>query len=117
MIKLSLDEAYCLDYLAILLVKTKKNSSPQNVSNYFATLNEIKEQIGGQKFFVVMNSVEFKKLHKANEEIFDAVDAAKTDLVPASVVDKLNYQRYLAKQELQKKHFDTEITEKKIGYD
>jgi hypothetical protein len=77
---------------------------------------EIKEQVGAQKMNEILDSPEYKNLVDKNEEVFEAVDLAKIDAVPASLVDKLNYQRYLAKQAIQKKFFGAEIKEQKIGY-
>jgi len=53
---------------------------------------------------------------EANRETFEAVDKAKDDKVKASLIDKLNYKRYLCKQDLQKKFFNNNLREIKIGY-
>lgn len=116
MIKISLDEAYCLDMLAILLVKSRKNPSTLNYQNYFDLANEIKDQITLEKFSDVIDSKEFNKLVDINGQVFDAVDLAKTDAIPASAVDYLNYQRYLCKKKIQEKFFNGELKEQKIGY-
>lgn len=111
-----MDVAAAFDILSIQLVKSQKSPTEQNVSNYFACLEEIKEQIGGSRFFVILNSQEFQDLKAANLLMFNTVEDAKEDKVKASTVDKMNYERFLAKGRLQKKFFSEELTEQKIGY-
>ena len=45
------------------------------------------------------------------------IDAAKEDKMLASEVDRTNYFRMVAKTELQKQFFETELQEVKIGYE
>lgn len=116
MIKISVDEGYALDMLAISLVKSRKKPSEQSYQNYFDLANEIKDQITLEKFSDVIDSNEFDGLVETNEKIFEAVDMAKTDEIPASAVDYLNYKRYLAKKKIQEKFFNGELKEQKIGY-
>jgi len=115
-IKLSIDIGACFDILAIQLIKSQKSPTSQNVVNYFECLEEIKEQLGGQKFFIILNSQEFKNLKAKNEEVFNAVSKAQKDEIPASVVDTLNHGRYLCKGRLQEKFFGEKLTEQKVGY-
>ena len=116
MINLSTSEGNAFDILSILQVKAKRFPTEKNVLNYFNCLDEIKSQVGGQLFFVVLNSQEYKDLYLCNNACFDAVDNAKTDKILASVVDRLNHQRFILKSEIQKKFFNGEIQEQKIGY-
>lgn len=116
MIKISLDEGYAFDMLAISLVKSRKAPSVAAYKNYFDLVNEIKDQITLEKFSDVIDSEEFNELVDINGQVFDAVDLAKTDAVPASAVDHLNYQRYLCKKKVQEKFFNGELKEQKIGY-
>lgn len=116
MIKIPLDEAYCLDMLAISLVKSRKNPSTQNYKNYFDLANSIKDEMSMRKFSEVIDSTEFDELVETNNRVFEAVDLAKTDEIPASVIDHLNYQRYLCKKKIQEKFFNGELKEQKIGY-
>lgn len=116
MIKISVDEGYALDMLAISLVKSRKNSSTLNYQNYFNLANEIKDQITLKKFSSVIDSSEFDELVEINSKVFTAVDKAKTDDILASEVDSLNYKRYLAKKKIQQKFFSGELKEQKLGY-
>lgn len=116
MIQLSTSEGSAFDILSILQVKAKKLPNAKNVSNYFDCLEEIKSQVGGQLFFRVLNSQEYKDLFGVNWDCFEKVDLAKTDSIPASDVDKLNHERFILKQAIQTKFFDGEISEQKIGY-
>ena len=116
MIKVLVDEGVAFDMLSILQVKSKKSQSIQSAHNYFNFAQEIKDQVGISKMSEILDSPEYKNLVTQNEEVFEAVDLAKIDAIPASLVDKLNYQRYLAKKEIQKKFFGDEISEQKIGY-
>lgn len=117
MINLKVSEAFGFDYLSILEVKAKKNQSTANVSNYWECAQNLRTQIGGIKFNQIISSEEYLSLKNTNSETFDAVDKAKTDSIPASTVDKLNYKRFLCKQALQNKFFEEELNEQKIGYE
>ena len=64
----------------------------------------------------MMHSKEYENMIKANELTFDAVDKAKNNEVTAQCVDYCNYKRYIAKQDFQKKFFDCELKEQKLGY-
>ena len=115
MIKVSVDEAHAFDMLAISIVKKNKNSSEINISNFLNLENEIKKQVG-KIYDSILDSSIFLKLIKINTEIFDAVDLVKEDKVLGSTVDKLNYQRFLAKKEIQNIYFKNSLSEQKIGY-
>ena len=116
-IKLSMDAGAAFDILSIHLVKSQKSSTKANVQNYLDTANEIREQIGGDLFNAICSSEEFAELKMANEKVFEAVDLAKQDKIPASLADSLNYQRFLQKKNLQQKYFNSNLTEQKIGYE
>ncbi len=116
MIKLSTSEGNAFDILSILQVKAKRFPTEKNTLNYFDCLDEIKSQIDGQLFFRILNSQEYKDLYYVNNKCFDAVDDAKTNKILASVVDKLNHQRYLLKGQIQKIFFGGYLQEQKIGY-
>ena len=115
MIKMTVDEAYVFDYYSILKLKLENRYIPESVIKI--TESDLVEEIGKEKFETVMSSDEFSDLLAANRLTFDAVDKAKTDDVPASYVDKCNYQRMLAKKALQSRFFSSNLTETKIGYD
>jgi hypothetical protein len=88
----------------------------QHTRNYLNFVADIKDEIGLEKLYEVMNSQEFEELRKANGEVFLGVDLAKEDKIRASTLDALNYERYLCKKKIQEKFFNGEISEKKIGY-
>ena len=116
MIKVSLDEASTFDILTILLIKTKKSPDLQHTKNYLNFVADIKDEIGLEKLYSVMSSVEFENLRAANLAVFDGVALCKENRILASTLDALNYHRFTCKQNLQQKHFDTNLSEQKIGY-
>lgn len=65
----------------------------------------------------IYNSDEYKALYKANLDVFNAVDISKKDLILASEVDKLNYERFVQKNKLQEKFFSESFKEIKVGYE
>lgn len=114
MINLNVDEAYAFDFLTILYLKKEKNKE------YLKTWKECSAYIKKQMpkiFNKIIKSKEYQNLLEANSKTFAAVDKAKNDLVKASYVDQCNYERYLAKRDLQNKFFNTKLAEVKIGYD
>jgi len=117
MINLSTSEGNAFDILSILQVKAKRFPTEKNTLNYFDCLDEIKSQMDGQLFFRVLNSQEYKDLYSCNNQCFEAVDAVKDDSIPGSVIDKLNHNRFLLKQNIQKIFFGGYLQEQKIGYD
>lgn len=116
MIKVSLDEAVVFDMLSILLIKTEKSKDMQNTRNYLNFFEDIKDSIGLNKLREVMDSEEFEDLRKANNSVFSGVDLAKKDLISASKLDALNYERFLCKKKIQEKFFEHKLKEQKIGY-
>jgi hypothetical protein len=116
MIKISVDEGHAFDALSIAIVKKNKNNSEINILNFLSLENEIKNQVG-EIYHSIVNSNYFLNLIKINNDIFDAVDLVKDDKILGSVVDKLNYQRFLAKKEIQTIYFNNNLSEQKIGYD
>jgi hypothetical protein len=80
--------------------------------------DEICHQIGTALFNRIINSKEYDDLYDINEIIFDLVDKLKADpeSVSASEVNNNNYKRYLYKKELQRKFFNNDLSERKIGY-
>lgn len=116
MIKVSLDEAYIFDMLAILDVKKQLFSSEklESVLSAISTMvEEISSQIGDEKFQEIISSEEYKDLIKANKVVFILVDQTKIEGGLAKQVDDANYDRYLKKQKLQNKFFTTKMKEVK----
>jgi hypothetical protein len=120
MIKISLDEGYVFDLLSIHQVKMAKAKEPESlkkvVSAYWTLRDEIVSQIGQNKFNSILLGAEYDALYQANEKTFDLVDKAKESEGLAKEVDESNYERYLCKVNLQKKFFNNEVSETKIGY-
>jgi hypothetical protein len=116
-IKLSVDAAFAFDYLSILEIKCIKNSSKQNTDNFYNCQKDIIESLGDRTlFFSIIASNEYLDLYNSNEKVFNLVDLAKDNKCLASEVDKANYERYKSKIALQKKFFNTSLSEAKIGY-
>jgi hypothetical protein len=115
MITLLVDEAYAFDYLSILEVKKEKYSS--NYKTWLNCSNHLQNQFESEKWLSIISSEEYKNMIKANLLTFEAVDKAKTNEVTAQYVDKCNYQRHIAKINFQKKFFNTDLMESKIGYE
>ncbi len=117
--KLSLlvDPGYFFDYLSIQEVKLDLKRDNQSAKNWRETHTQAVRQLNDDRVEEILNSNEYHVLYAINLKVFEAVDLAKQDKVKASEVDRLNYERYLAKGVLQAKFFsDTEVTEQKIGY-
>ena len=113
MINLLVDEGYAFDYLSILEIKSMKNG---NKEFYNICKENIIYQIGLYNFLEIESSNEYKNLLEANLNTFNLVDAVKTNSCLGKEVDESNYQRYLNKMALQKKFFNSQIKEAKIGY-
>ena len=115
MIFLQVDEAYAFDYLSVLEVKKQKSSSA--IESWSKCYVNLQTQFDSEKWFLMINSEEYKNMTKANQLTFDAVDKAKNNEVTAQHVDYCNYQRHTAKQNFQKKFFTSDLSELKIGYE
>lgn len=107
MIKISLDESYAYDLLAICEVKIKKKIKNAQ-QNYSIIYNDIKNQIGNLHLDI-LNSKEYLNLFKANLETFDAVEKARYGNISAKEVDSLNMKRFECKKKLQIKFFPNSI--------
>lgn len=114
MINLLVDEGYAFDYLSVLEVK--KHKSKESHEPWIKCYQYLQNQFDSKKWFDMINSNEYQDMIKANTLTFDAVDKAKNNEVTAKYVDDCNYKRYLAKKSFQDKFFNTELSEKKIGY-
>jgi hypothetical protein len=49
----------------------------------------------------------------ANLKVFELIDESKNDTGLAKITDDANYERHIAKMALQKRFFDSELTEVK----
>lgn len=115
MIKITVDEAYAFDYYSILELKYSNGHIPESYLE--KTKQDLYTGIGTELTHKILHSTQYKNLKHANWLTFEAVDKAKIDEVTASYVDKCNYQRMLAKKDLQNTFFNTQLLETKIGYD
>ncbi len=119
MLKISLDESFVFDLLSILDVKMGKASGKNYTKvelSFEKMSSEIIQQIGKIKYEEIISSCEYESLFHANGIVFDLVDKAKQDNGIGKEMDNANYMRYLRKTDLQKKFFDDEVSEVKIGY-
>lgn len=121
-IAINVDIGYAFDMLAISSVKLAKIMNDDEkldlaIRNNASLLADLCDQINTDKLAQVLGSKEYKALLEKNREVFEAVDKAKNDEVKASYVDRLNYERWVLKNELQTKFFGIEPSEQKIGYD
>lgn len=115
MINILVDEAYAFDYLSILDIK--KNKTPSGYDAWLKCYTHLQNQFDSNKWFSMIYSQEYIDMVSANLLTFEAVDKAKNNNVSAKYVDECNYQRHLAKQNFQKKFFNSDLSEKKIGYE
>ena len=119
MIKLSLDESYCFDYLSILETKCIKENE-QNIElndNKIKCIFEIMNQIGTELYDKIINSPEYKELFNTNYKLFSIIDLAKKGGIDALVIDKMNHERFKIKKKMQEKFFGTKVREIKLGYE
>lgn len=110
--------AYAYDFLSILQVKFDLTKDLKVSLNYLEVYDHIMKEVGPKLHMEIINSREYFELVTVNTHLYNLVDAAKKDLVKASDVDKLVYERFLAKMALQNKFFpDLEYKEQKFGYE
>lgn len=116
MIKISVDEAYVFDMLAVFDVKLKKLDGEKlatTIEKFSDMIEEVIDQIGQDKFNEIYNSVEYKKMIQANQRVFELIDESKNDNGLAKITDDANFDRHIAKMALQKKYFGGNLTEVK----
>ncbi len=122
MIKISVDVSAAFDILSIFQVKLAycDGEKKEQINNKKDKLwDEIVQCLSPKLVVSIYKSDEYKNLYNCNKQIFEILDKAKKE--PKTIymedVDYLNYDRFKAKQELQKKFFNKELGEIKIGYD
>jgi hypothetical protein len=116
MLKISLDEAYVFDMLSVFDVKIKKLTGEKlltTLEKYADMAKEVTDQLGVDKYNQITLSDEFKSMVDANMKVFELIDESKNDTGLAKLTDDANYERHIAKMALQKKFFDSELTEVK----
>ena len=116
MLKISVDEAYVFDMLSVFDVKLKNLTGEKllkTIEKYSDMKEEVVEQIGKDKYDQIVSSLEYQKMVYANQRVFDLIDESKNDTGLAKLTDDANYDRHVAKMDLQKRFFDTDLTEVK----
>lgn len=116
MLKINLDEAYVFDMLSVFDVKIKNldgEKLAKTIEKYSDMREEVIEQIGKDKYREITSSLEYQKMVYANQRVFELIDDSKNDTGLAKITDDANYERHIAKMALQKRFFDTELTEVK----
>lgn len=115
-LKVSLDEAYVFDMLSVFDVKLKNldgEKLAKTIEKYSDMRKEVIDQMGEDKYNQIVSSLEYQKMVFANQKVFELIDESKHDTGLAKVTDDANYERHVAKMALQKRFFDTELTEVK----
>jgi hypothetical protein len=119
MIKIPVDEAYALDYLSILQVKSERLGLKNLTVNrdHWRVLGSIIEQLDSDRSREIFSSSEYNLLYKTNQLLFDTIGTLREKGgVTAEEIDKLNLKRFECKQELQRKFFpEKPLAETKIG--
>ena len=113
MIKISLEEAYVFDMLAIMDVKIQKMPVENTIHLREKLFSELCEQIGHEVVLDVTSSEEYALLIKANLETFSLVDKARNGDGLAKETDDANMLRHRYKKEIQKKFFNSILMEEK----
>lgn len=116
MLKISVDEAYVFDMLSVFDVKLRNLDGEKllkTIEKYSDMKEEVIDQIGKDKYDQIVSSLEYQKMVYANQRVFDLIDESKNDTGLAKLTDDANYDRHVAKMALQKRFFDTELTEVK----
>ena len=115
MINLPVDEAYAFDYLSILKLKADLDPTHSGKKDaYEQCFKSLQQQIG-DTIHQILHSPEYRQLYDANRLTFDAVDKARHGgAVTAKEVDECNLLRFRCKESLQRKFFNSQLTETKI---
>jgi hypothetical protein len=120
MITIEIQESEAFDRLSILEIK-KLHLPPlkqQDIQQQIEDLqHNISKNIGLSLSMEIYESPEYKHLFEVNKKLFLYVDKAKKNEVTAKDVDDEVYNRHLAKNSLQKRFFNDETKEVKIGYE
>lgn len=109
MIQIPVDEAYALDYLAILAVKLENGLDVRTEIESFS--EALRAQIPGLPS--ILASDEYRELLGANRGTFLAIELAAKDRIKASAVQEVNRKRFLMKQALQRTFWGSPLLEQK----
>ena len=114
MIFLSTSEANAFDMLSVLFIKKNKSSDLKHDKLHDSLYQEIKKQLDSNLFITILASQEYEDLYQINLKIFDSVAKVRKDEVTGSYMERLNQDRFAAKQKLQTAFFNGELSEAKI---
>jgi hypothetical protein len=113
MVKISLEEAFVFDMLAIMDVKIQKMPVENTIHLRQKLFHELCEQLGHVLVLAVTESEEYSLLIEANSKTFDLVDKARNGDGLAKETDSANMLRHHYKKEIQKKFFNSILMEEK----
>jgi hypothetical protein len=117
MIFVPMEEASAFDILSILEIKLeniKDESKLQKIKqDYNKLLFYIKDQLGNDKYKLIISSCEYFELKSANLETFKFVDEAAKDNGIANKAWGANMLRFGKKAKLQQVHFKNTLNEVK----
>ena len=117
MLDWKLSEGNAFDSLSILDVKLSK--SPRDKYEEIRQQHEfycelIEGQIGNEKFWEVVKSIEYVKLLDINKKIFEITENARHYKINFSAPIALNKERFRLKSKIQEKYFSGSLNEVKI---
>ena len=123
MIRISVDQAYAYDMLAIHVVKQRAFNGAAAEEARLKLSEEIRDAVGAEVHEAVLLSREYQELIDVNQTIFNAVDQIKELsrdgghlVMDAGYIDDRNYRRHQLKAALQERFFSEALSERKIGY-
>ena len=121
MIMIEVDEAFAFDMLAIMQIKSSKSDADLN--NYTIFLTGIYDEIPHNIVNAVLKSDEYGAMIDANQKVFNLIDQVVSDeknstpeyytKLFAITIHEANMKRFYAKQALQEKFFENNLTERK----
>lgn len=121
MIKISVSEGAAFDILSIFEIKKAQAISVDKKENIVKQIEELMIEINSQLGYDlakrIYHSTEYNALYSVNMRLFELIDLSKKTKMDAETLDSANYQRFLAKEVLQKSFFGGGLNEIKIGYD
>lgn len=118
MIFIPIEESAAFDMLSILQVKMENTLDPEKLKqineDYQKLSFYIKDQIGENKYNLVLQSHEYLELKSANTDTFKYVDLAAKDNGLAYSAYAANMVRFSKKKDIQKIFFNKTLREIKI---
>ena len=118
--KITIEISECYDRLSINFVKLEKCQDikkKETIREQIELLEqEINVSIGRDLALKIFKSDEYKELYNVNLTLFNLVDEIKINPLVGKTIDDNVYLRHLAKNKIQKKFFNEEFKEVKLGY-